>query len=83
MANEFTDDDDALLRQQETHYNRTVEKIIYLLSDNIIYTYLGGGFASSQKASMKSAGSGKFVNSLRFSYKWNPTNISNQSSQTV
>ncbi len=29
-------------RQQETTYNRTVEKILYLLSDNILYTYLGG-----------------------------------------
>ena len=29
-------------RQQETHYNKTVEKLIFLMADNIIYTHLDG-----------------------------------------
>ena len=31
-------------RQQETHYNKTVEKLIYLMADNIIYTHHDGIF---------------------------------------
>ena len=37
-------------RQQETHYNRTIEKVLYLLADNIIYTHLGGNASRSQPA---------------------------------
>ena len=29
-------------RQQETHYNKTVEKLIFLMADNIIYTHHDG-----------------------------------------